>query len=522
MAAELKVIFRNNNTATVYAVIRRISDGYVFNGSTFEAWATANIATYDIPLSWLLEDVFAEDWPALATEDQYFVVYYQQTSTGPAVTDPIIGSESVQWDGDNKTPTEASNLFNIAHNKAAASVYFMVRQYHSGSGNYYAWNGTSFASYTYTDDPADYDVALTDKSGDMYQGTFPEDIDAGNYTIIVYAQAGSAPAYTDPILSTIERYWDGYVLQDVAPINIGRYALTTLEGVKRHLRITDTDSDLILADLINQVSAMIEHTCGRKFKARNYRRRYSGGFQQHLLLDQTPVQYVNRISYGWENALVLTFTNTGSAYLRANANVYRSDDGDTTGGLRLITIRRSDGYRDETTMTFTDYPTAQLMATYINSLAGPWTATVQNDCPSADLDYVASGEAIGYAIQLTYPAVNLADFSVDYERGLVQFRHNQGYHYQKSGSVEHDNPRRFPTGGMSDILVEYRAGYETIPGDVELLCRELVAVKYYSSQQNPMVRSQTLGPFSVSFGGDDTDRVRTMLSDHIDARAMIA
>jgi hypothetical protein len=55
----------------------------------------------------------------------------------------------------------------------------------------------------------DYDVALTDKSGSRYVGSFDAAIPAGGYCIQVFCQAGASPADTDPLVCSREIRWTG-------------------------------------------------------------------------------------------------------------------------------------------------------------------------------------------------------------------------------------------------------------------------------------------------------------------------
>lgn len=56
---------------------------------------------------------------------------------------------------------------------------------------------------------ADYDIALTDKSGGFYVGDMDTSLPAGNYILIFYQQAGEAPADTDYPLASQKGYWNG-------------------------------------------------------------------------------------------------------------------------------------------------------------------------------------------------------------------------------------------------------------------------------------------------------------------------
>ncbi|KKK79033.1 hypothetical protein LCGC14_2837550, partial [marine sediment metagenome] len=45
---------------------------------------------------------------------------------------------------------------------------------------------------------ADYDIALVDKTGDMFVGTMDTNIGAGQYYIVSFQQEGGSPADSDP------------------------------------------------------------------------------------------------------------------------------------------------------------------------------------------------------------------------------------------------------------------------------------------------------------------------------------
>ena len=55
----------------------------------------------------------------------------------------------------------------------------------------------------------DYDIALTDKSGSRYVGSFDSNIPAGTYSIQVFLQAGANPADGDTFIASEEIVWSG-------------------------------------------------------------------------------------------------------------------------------------------------------------------------------------------------------------------------------------------------------------------------------------------------------------------------
>ena len=78
---------------------------------------------------------------------------------------------------------------------------------------------------------ADYDIALVDKSGDMFVGTMDTNIGAGYYHILTHQQAGANPADTDPAIWQEYGYWSGTVWQP--------YTLKTIEDL-----ITDVNANI--------------------------------------------------------------------------------------------------------------------------------------------------------------------------------------------------------------------------------------------------------------------------------------
>lgn len=99
MALELIVSY--DASATVYAVIRRQSDQYVWNtaSSAFAVWADGSITDYDVALATQGGDVYAANFPSGIGSGEYVISYYAQTGASPAITDPLIGSESGYWNG---------------------------------------------------------------------------------------------------------------------------------------------------------------------------------------------------------------------------------------------------------------------------------------------------------------------------------------------------------------------------------------------------------------------------------------
>jgi len=405
-----------------------------------------------------------------------------------------------------------SNELRCTYNGSGATLYAIVRR----TSDNYVWNGTAFESW---DDASigDYDVALSDRGGDEYSADFPSSISAGTYRIGYYNQAGASPATTDTRLRTAMLYWNGTAASEPGDVSVDAYALTSLTSLKRHIRIDadDTSSDTLLAQIINQVSAYIEAVCGRKFLARDYRHWHNGEIQRRLLLPQWPVEYVARIAYGSANAMTVHYS--GSA-IRANATV-------TETGILLVTVSTS-GVTTRNHLLFTDYPSLSLMETQIETING-WTATVHQNMPTADLHRTGGENALNLDVVFTYPDRDTSQYSVNYETGEVMFNRvgdlfipvHDGFRQRPYGTGEWATPAYFPRQ-FQGIVIEYKAGYSSVPADVELVANELCNMKYFDGDTSPYLKSINLGSYSATFSDIDEQYVRQRLALYVSDRVL--
>jgi hypothetical protein len=396
---------------------------------------------------------------------------------------------------------------------AGANLYVVIRR---PSADGYVWSVTNSAWEVRSDVNlllGQYSVSLTDQGGDLYTGDFPTAIAAGDYELFFYERAGASPATDDLLLKSPVQHWDGDALTTTSSVSISPYALTTLASVKRRLEIDDSSSDTILSELINQVSALIERVTGRNFKARDYRKWLNGNRQRELRLPQYPVQGSPRIAFGSANAMSLTYTGSG---IRANAGVYRDPETADAGGLRLISYNTS-GVKTSTDLPFTTYGSVSALVTAANLISG-WSATTLINQPSLDLHPSGSEDAKGRTVTLTYPDLNDYTFSVNYDNGTIQFNAYSGgaSPYWSHYHVHPRMPRAFQY-----ILAEWRGGFETIPADVNLLCNEIVADKYFEGQFGRGITEVRLGPGLLKLDQSEIDDIREQLKGYIDQSSLI-
>jgi hypothetical protein len=403
-----------------------------------------------------------------------------------------------------------SKELRVTFETAAANLYVIVRRISDD----YVWNGSAFEVFA-DGNLATYDVALADEGGDLYDGDMPAMLPAGDYEIRYYERAGGAPATSDLALRTDLLHWDGAAVSSSSTITLSPYALTTLDNQKRFLRITDSDDDTLLTQFINGVSAGIERTCGVQFAARDYRERLNGVAQRKLTLKQWPVISITRMSWGRASAMTVHYSGSG---IRAEVAV-------SAAALKINSVSTS-GAATTNNLLFADYPSLSLLAGAINGVSG-WSASVTVNMPSADLNPTGGTDARTQSVILTYPDRGDIHYTVEYETGILQITDCAGWGY---GGLQplHGRPTGyeavavFPGGAGSSesahqsILVQYRAGYEIIPADVELMCNQLVADVFYDST---MPRNQTmssLGPFTWKANIQQSRTLREELSEYLD------
>jgi len=111
-----KIEFQHTTGSTIYAIIRDSSDATVWNGSAFEAWNSANIATYDVALSGGADSsmYYSVTFPAGITAGTYTVAIHLQAGGSPATSDTLLGAGEMASDGIPKVDVTAINAVSAA------------------------------------------------------------------------------------------------------------------------------------------------------------------------------------------------------------------------------------------------------------------------------------------------------------------------------------------------------------------------------------------------------------------------
>ena len=268
-------------------------------------------------------------------------------------------------------------------------------------------------------------------------------------------------------------------------VAVDTYALTSLVNAKAYLNIatSNTDYDTILESCIDRASDWIESYCDRKFLAREYYEWHDGTGQKQLRLNNSPIIYTKLVAYGVQNAMTI---NGGLAPdLAATVSVENE----------TLTLTRISSAGTEVTssldLTHTDYSTTGKIVTALGSVVGWSATTLAKDVPSRWLHQSQGQDSKTTGVTLTYPPQAENEYRVDTVKGIVYLRSSP--HFSK-----YEEPvNRFPRTRQS-VLVWYKAGYASVPDDIEQAALEFVAKIFTMREHDPNVSSEGLGDYNYS------------------------
>lgn len=118
MADELDIFY--SGSSTPYAIIRRESDGYVWDvtNSVFEAWDNASITDYDVTLTSQGGGYYTGDFPTGITSAGYYSIDYRVHTGTPTTSDQRYPGERLYWNGTSSSPAPSgSDLVSLSRVK---------------------------------------------------------------------------------------------------------------------------------------------------------------------------------------------------------------------------------------------------------------------------------------------------------------------------------------------------------------------------------------------------------------------
>tara|TARA_R100001594_G_scaffold150505_2_gene212037 strand:- start:13000 stop:13875 length:876 start_codon:yes stop_codon:yes gene_type:complete len=262
-------------------------------------------------------------------------------------------------------------------------------------------------------------------------------------------------------------------------------SITSLQAVKRYLRLTTSDDDRLLTELLDAATDRIEKFCQRVFVTQDYKQFISGSGMGSLSLPNYPVTSIRRL--GWDRKNAFTVSATTEADLRATVEVQ-----DDQLVLKRWTLA---GVGTETSITFSAKPTVGDLVAQINLTTG-WSATSNENVLTDELLRQGGQDAKTNSAQIYYLKSSDADYRVDEDTGRVDLLSAQ---FESQWYPFDPNAMIFPRGS-NNIFVDYTAGYtqETVPMALQEIAWELVASAYHGGKHDPTVASESLDGYSYS------------------------
>jgi len=263
---------------------------------------------------------------------------------------------------------------------------------------------------------------------------------------------------------------------------LSEYALTTVAHAEAHGGLsTSATVDAKIESLINAMSDRMERECSRKFKARDLVEWYNiSQHQDELVLRNYPIIRAPACFYGQKPCMTVSYS--GSAI---SATIAASLDRMT------VTTYDASGVRTQNDLTYATYGSVSALATAINGISG-FTATVAVNVPAYRIHPMTGFDLLATTAFVTYPYLALRNPATDFDLGVIQNRFWQVAQW----TPEQPRGNMFLPPGPQYVLVEYRAGFETIPYDLQMLCNELVIDVYNRSLRDVTMESEKLGDYS--------------------------
>lgn len=279
---------------------------------------------------------------------------------------------------------------------------------------------------------------------------------------------------------------------------VGTYALTTLAGLKAHLGITVSTYDTLLEQYIDHATAKIERWIGRQIKVRNYFEWYGGNNVKAVRLKQYPINYISGVYSGW--AAGLTISSTVPSDINLTISINTDPLGTVANGVlspcAVLTRTTTAGTTIISTLTFLLYPTTTLLAAAISAITG-YSASVTTEMRCAQLHPRAGGDVKQSSVVLTGTNIS-SEYAYESLTGIVTIR-------QEAYPTMHMRNPSFASSPLS-TLIEYSAGYTTVPDDIHQACLVIASTMYLSRKSDTSLQNESLGDYSYSMVSADSSR----------------
>lgn len=274
------------------------------------------------------------------------------------------------------------------------------------------------------------------------------------------------------VLETAAEDNTGLVYELLASADIDATDLVPFSATNIYLEANETTlqavNNALLDLLIEGTLAGIESYLNRNLLSQSYTERVFPGRDWGVMtLQQPEVTSVDLFALDAADAIDVRYTGsdtTARVEVQSNAVVLRSSGSTTT----------------TTTLSFDTYDDTASLASAIDGTSG-WTATARVTVPSSRLVRHGSWNVKDNSVELQYWEDYDGEYEVDYEEGQIRIR------VPEWGGV-------YSYRGMG--LVQYTAGFESLPADLEQVVLTLIKSSYDGTKRDGSVISERLGDYA--------------------------
>jgi hypothetical protein len=242
--------------------------------------------------------------------------------------------------------------------------------------------------------------------------------------------------------------------------------LTTLAVLKTWLGVTDTSDDMVLQWSINQASRIVQTHCARNFTEQRYYEIRDTTGQTRLSLYNYPVTVIRFVGVGWDS--VISVNSTISTDAMATVAV----DADQVHLTRVS----STGPETSSQAAFGSHDVSSELVAHINGITG-FSAALLLNVPSRYIRRLAGRDIRNSTAYLEAPTEGFDDYIPEIDNGIIFGKTLDRYR---------------------SILIDYTAGYASIPADVELATLTIAARVYRNRTRDRGISSESLGGYSYS------------------------
>tara|TARA_R100001510_G_scaffold57512_2_gene65896 strand:+ start:426 stop:1295 length:870 start_codon:yes stop_codon:yes gene_type:complete len=265
---------------------------------------------------------------------------------------------------------------------------------------------------------------------------------------------------------------------------VGTHALVSLADLKTYLGVTGTADDVILEKCIDRATAIIESHCDRKLKARTFHEFLMPEGDRTVKTEEFPIVSLDTIAFGSQTSFSIT-SDTAATDVVATVGF----DGTT---LRLYKVA-SDGTETIATLSAATYATTSAVVSQINSGVSGWSATLTKNAYTRSLYRFGGRGVIDAQCLLDFPRDNVSEYRVDFETGRIHITAD------RFPGIRSDDAQanRFPAG-FFPVFVQYTAGFETVPDDLQQVGLEVAGDIFRERLQDRTLSAESLGDYSYT------------------------